>query len=156
VRQYSPPSAWTGAPCRVQGSFVPHSRPFRQPVTPSGVCPRKTTSSMYSRKPTLSVNGVNRLRYEPAHARDGCECESVAFGDVEGHPMSEKIGKGNILLLQPREFVNSRKRTFQSYTLQSFSPSTQIPRYVVISHVRSQEFGNTQSNSLPRCQLQKL
>jgi hypothetical protein len=126
--------------------FLASVEPYRAPIKPS----------TRSQEPSLFVNEEPGLSYNPAHTSDRCACENIVFEDADRRLISEKIEKGQIPLLQCAEFPNNHESKVQCYALKSFHLSAQIPRYVAISHVRSQALGNTQCNSLPRCQLLRL
>src|SRR5947209_4925030 len=129
------------------------SRQFLASLEPYRVL---TKPSNRSRERSLFVNEEPGLSYRPAHTSDRCECENIVFEDADRRLISEKIEKGHIPLLQCAEFPNNRESKAQCYALKSFRLSGPAPRYVAISHVRSQALGNTQCNSLPRCQLLRL
>jgi len=94
-----------------------------------------------------TANQIDEKVYRTKHVSEGCGCQHVVVEDVTSthRPVSDVLRGGRIPVL-----------SLSSASTVVVSDTETAGRYVAISHVWSDGLGNTQRNSLPFCQLQKL
>ena len=87
-------------------------------------------------------------RYKPVHIDAGCDCPRHIFESTNYRPITTNVSQGHVPLIRVLP---------QSVEVLSFENDAETaPPYVAISHIRSQGLGNTCSNSLFMCQLERL
>ena len=87
-------------------------------------------------------------QYRPVHVDADCNCPRHIFESTDDRPITTKVSRGHVPLMR----VSSRSVEVLSFK----NDAETAPPYAAISHIRSQGLGNTYSNSLFMCQLERL
>ncbi|KAI1387775.1 uncharacterized protein F4822DRAFT_407559 [Hypoxylon trugodes] len=106
----------------------------------------RTSHSHYSEKRCVASN-INEETYETVHTTRDCRCSMIG---VDESDLERIIRQGNIPIVSVGIDQENNDITL------NLRAATAPNQYAAISHVWADGIGNPQSNSLPRCQIERL